>query len=353
MTQKIINTGTADTGNGDPIRTAFGKVNDNFTELYTALGLDNGGINLGAFEFTGSTMSTTDSSAIVIDQAVTVASELTMQGDIVPNIANEHNLGSAARPWKSLYVSNNTIYIGGNSLGVDNNGSLTWNGSTVAHADGEFIRLDALTDVNLGSPQAGDVLSYQGGYWTAATVDKLKITDGVEVTLVGGPGVADPFVTFPAITGGDQLQIQGAEVSTIAGNLALTSVTDINIISNGSGAAPGGSKNWTFSADGSVTIPGDIRSEGNINIDINLSDSTLRRWQFGEDGDLELPQDGGIVFDRADTTIRVGMGFHIASGEGISLDAIDQTAILTLSGAGNGPVNQTYNKTNLGIFFNR
>lgn len=95
-----------------------------------------------------------------------------------------------------------------------------------------------------------------------------------------------------------------------------------------------------------MTIPGDIRSEGNINIDINLSDSTLRRWQFGEDGDLELPQDGGIVFDRADTTIRVGMGFHIASGEGISLDAIDQTAILTLSGAGNGPVNQTYNKTN-------
>jgi len=69
-------------------------------------------------------------------------------------------------------------------------------------------------------------------------------------------------------------------------------------------------------------------------------------WRFGFDGDLDLPQDGGIVFDRNNTTIRVGMGFHIASGEGISLDAIDQTAILTLSGAGNGPVNQTYNKTN-------
>lgn len=34
MTQQIINTGTADKGNGDPIRTAFTKVNDNFTELY-------------------------------------------------------------------------------------------------------------------------------------------------------------------------------------------------------------------------------------------------------------------------------------------------------------------------------
>jgi hypothetical protein len=34
MTQQIINTGTADKGNGDPIRTAFTKVNANFTELY-------------------------------------------------------------------------------------------------------------------------------------------------------------------------------------------------------------------------------------------------------------------------------------------------------------------------------
>jgi hypothetical protein len=43
-----------------------------------------------------------------------------------------------------------------------------------------------------------------------------------------------------------------------------------------------------------VTLQGDIRSEGNINIDINLSDSTLRRWQFGEDGDLTLPQGGDV-----------------------------------------------------------
>lgn len=34
MTQQIINTGVADKGNGDPIRTAFTKVNANFTELF-------------------------------------------------------------------------------------------------------------------------------------------------------------------------------------------------------------------------------------------------------------------------------------------------------------------------------
>jgi hypothetical protein len=123
-------------------------------------------------------------------------------------------------------------------------------------------------------------------------------TAGIEITNAGG---ANPFVTFPAITGGDQLQIQGAEVSTISGNLALTSVTDINIISNGSGLAPGGSKSWNFGADGSVTIPGDIRSEGNINIEINLDDSTKRIWQFGEDGNLTFPD--GTNYSGKDITL--------------------------------------------------
>ena len=43
------------------------------------------------------------------------------------------------------------------------------------------------------------------------------------------------------------------------------------------------------------------------------------------EGDITLPQNGGIVFDRANTSIRVGMGFHIASGEGIDIQAIDET----------------------------
>ena len=33
MTKQIVNLGVANKGNGDPIRTAFDKVNQNFTEL--------------------------------------------------------------------------------------------------------------------------------------------------------------------------------------------------------------------------------------------------------------------------------------------------------------------------------
>lgn len=84
MTKQAINVGTtANDKKGDSLRAAFQKVNANFTELYVALGLDSGGINLGAFEFTGSTLSTTDSSSIIIDQATTVTSNLSVGGDII------------------------------------------------------------------------------------------------------------------------------------------------------------------------------------------------------------------------------------------------------------------------------
>ncbi len=39
MAKQVINLGTsANKGDGDPLRTAFDKVNDNFDELYTADG---------------------------------------------------------------------------------------------------------------------------------------------------------------------------------------------------------------------------------------------------------------------------------------------------------------------------
>jgi len=53
--------------------------------------------------------------------------------------------------------------------------------------------------------------------------------------------------------------------------------------------------------------------------------TAAHQWKFDNNGDLNLPVNGGIVFDRAHTSIRVGMGFHITSGEGISLEAINET----------------------------
>ena len=133
MAKQNINVGTSvNDRTGDSIRSAFQKVNANFTELYTALGLVvDANLNLGAFEFTGSIMTTTDSTAIVIDQAATITSNLSVGGDILPQTALGGDLGSSTLPWRSLYVSQSTIYLGGVSVGVDANGNLTVNGSSV------------------------------------------------------------------------------------------------------------------------------------------------------------------------------------------------------------------------------
>jgi hypothetical protein len=121
MAQNLINVGESPNDRrGDSLRAAFTKINANFTELYTALGLNSDGtLNLGAFEFTGSVMSTTDSSSITIDQATTVSSNLTVGGDLLPSVANGGDLGSAAKPWRSLYVSTNTVFLGGVPLSLE------------------------------------------------------------------------------------------------------------------------------------------------------------------------------------------------------------------------------------------
>ena len=342
MTQKTINLGTADQGNGDPIRVAFGKVNDNFTELYTALGLNVGGLNLGAFEFTGSTMTTTDSSAIVIDQATTITSNLSVGGDIVPQTANGGDLGSSTLPWRSLYVSNNTIYIGGTAVGLDANGNLITGGTVVGStpawanitgkptfatvattgayadltgkptiptlvsqlsndsgfltsvsniqsesdvsiqvnlSDSTLRRWQFGEDGNLTLPQGGNI-SEGGG-----------ITGAIKLTPAGGANEYQALLIYPTAGEGDHIHLTagGGTTELYLGDdlhyVKLASDGNIRIqADNGvNGAA------WTFGTDGSLQIPGDIRSEGNINIDINLADSTLRRWQFGEDGNLTFP----------------------------------------------------------------
>ena len=248
MAKKIIRTGTTADPTGDSLKNAFVKVNDNFTELYNALGLDADTLNIGAFEFVGSTMSTTDSSAIVIDQATTITSNLSVGGDILPQTALGGDLGSSTLPWRSLYVSNNTIYIGGTAVGLDANGNLTTGGTVV------------------GSTPAWANITGKPTFATVATT-------GAYADLTGKP-------TIPTL---------------------------VSQLSNDSGF---------------LTSVSNIQSESDVNIEINLTDSTKRIWQFGEDGGLTFP-DGylKIVPNGANPYISniIDNGVGLVSGSGIQI----------------------------------
>ena len=422
MAKQNINVGTtANDKKGDSLRAAFQKVNANFTELYTVLGINaDVDLNLGAFEFTGSTMTTTDSSAIVIDQAATITSNLSVGGDILPQTALGGDLGSSTLPWRSLYVSNNTIYIGGVPLGIDANGNLTVSGSqvgTTSYADltgkpalttvattGAYADLTGkptiptlvsqlsndsgfLTSVgNISNIQSegninievnltdstkriwqfgedGDLRfpdgTNQTTAWTGSTtVSSLvngastaslgstgtlalpnngKIASGVSTAQVGSTttialndqgtnqasdvtylGIAwtgneAVFTTYGigstiTFANGDVRTINDIQKNEVYGspgefvidiywsasraNLTAFPIT----LKTSNYAAAYTAPEWQFGADGALTIPGDIKSNSNINIDINLADSTLRRWQFGEDGDTVFPNNISIDY---------------------------------------------------------
>ena len=403
MTKQLINIGeTANDKKGDSLRAAFIKINDNFTDLYTALGLnDDVNLNLGSFEFTGSVMSTTDSSAIVIDQATTITSNLTVGGDILPSTNLGGNIGSPTQQWRSLYVSNNTIFINNIPLSITDQGQLIIDGEiftggggtgdSLVNGDSSFSissdgtltlthpdepALHPLATVLTIQKAAGNYHTISGAYglslqatpvpsgyglntntnfvdifhdgisvnvndntWGFGTDGKLTLPStniitaalsqqvGTIITDIeawnwhngtGNPyawnqwnpaflslyNIGDSIIGWSFYSDADPSNVvtitaRNPDISelTFSGDLGsppyvahspdYVSFHGNPVVIQTQG--PQFQADWTFGSDGSLQIPGDITSNGNINIDINLSDSTLRRWQFGEDGDLTFP----------------------------------------------------------------
>ena len=62
-------------------------------------------------------------SILTLTGTFNVSGTVNMDGDMVPNIANTHDLGSSAKPWRDLYISGSSIHFGSDvlSVGTDNN----------------------------------------------------------------------------------------------------------------------------------------------------------------------------------------------------------------------------------------
>ena len=145
MAKQVVNIGnSANDGAGDPLRTAFDKINDNFTEVYNELG----GNTLSNISMTGNTIQSDDTngnitvdpngtgtitlaSAVTISGATLTMSNLTVSnsgatfttggtndidlvpgggevnvtGHIVSDTTNTKDLGSATNSWRNTYTT--------------------------------------------------------------------------------------------------------------------------------------------------------------------------------------------------------------------------------------------------------
>jgi hypothetical protein len=155
--------------------------------------------------------------------------------------------------------------------------------------------------------------------------ERSKLVSG-SAELVLSAGGAQPYVSFPAATNGSQLQISESELASVAGNLALTSAEDAYIISNGSGAAPGGSKNWKFDRGGNLTLP------NNAVIKDTATDSISFGRAAGDSGQ------GNLTVAIGNQAGEIGQGLQstaVGSGAGNYNQGIGTVAIGSVAGSYN------------------
>jgi hypothetical protein len=337
MAKQNINVGTAaNDKKGDSLRAAFQKVNANFTELYTELGLVNDvTLSLGAFEFTGSTITTTDSTAIVIDQTTTITSNLSVGGDIVPQTANGGDLGSSTLPWRSLYVSNNTIFLGGVPLGLEagtntlkvNNvpisQSITY--ANIPNAPTDVADLTDIGGLLGGGADLGDLVIYNGAI----------TTDGVSSIYLAPNGEGYGYVTVP----NDTSAVSGA--ATVIGNSR-----------DGGGGVQISAYNstWQFKPNGTLLFPTlTVPIEDNANPAgtgqvLKFSDSTQQAIIFGPASTVDYPSAQRIIIQGAPGytgTAGEGGDVYVWAGPGGSVNG-NGGDIKVRAGQGNGSGNGGY-----------
>jgi energy-converting hydrogenase Eha subunit B len=205
--------------------------------------------------------------------SLSTAGSLTIPGDIrcEGNINIEINLSdSTLRRWQFGEDGNLTFPDGTNQ-------STAWTGSTTVSS-----LVNGANTLSLGST---GTLTLPNGSVIEDSPSYIKLTPA------GGANEYQSLLIYPTAGDGNHIHLAapyGGGTELYLGNdihyVKLATSGNVEVLAN----APGTS-GWIFGTDGDLKIPGDIRSEGNINIEINLADSTLRRWQFGEDGILTAP----------------------------------------------------------------
>jgi len=177
MARKEVNIGT--TGNdatGDSIRTAFGKVNTNFTELYAALGLG-GGLNFQNLDNTPSTISANKVIATNNNGDAIVEKELQGDGLTIDNSTDPTKI--IIRNTGTELVRDTSPQLGGtldlNSNDISGTGSIDITGS-----------IDVSDHILFGGNTHGSVTHAEGNVYYDSTHKALSLQSedsGLEMEL--------------------------------------------------------------------------------------------------------------------------------------------------------------------------
>ena len=278
MARQNINIGSsANDGTGDPLRTAFDKINDNFVELYggdndintldanldvnnfaITTGVTNGditvtpngtgSIKLGAVKFKGTTISSDDSTIININEGLVVDGTASVSGALSSDSSLKLATGATVTG-----IDNGAL--GSSATLLATQGAIkTYVDAQVTASDLDFTADDSTTNsIDLDS----EVMQFSGdtGITTSATGNTVSIAiDGTVATLTGSQTLTNKVLTSPTING-----------ATMTGNVTVDNLifndTDISTASNGNLTLnPGGSGTIQLHANTAVTGTASVSS---------------------------------------------------------------------------------------------
>ena len=317
MSKQIINIGaSANDGTGDPLRNAFDKANDNFNELYLALGDANNPVDLFDINSNLDLLGKPHKVSFLYDTKLNL--DNVNPGTYHGSIGHAHDTGSlyyAHGTWRRLlsdtstgailnYVDPlnafvyNTNIIGsetnGYVLSTSANGSYSWveggsGGSSYANANVD-------THLNTSGASADEVLSWTGsdyawvaqssggGSYADANVDThLNVSGASANEILSWTGSDFAWVADATGSGGTAITIQDE------GSALATAATTINFVGSGVVATgTGATKTITISGGGSY-------ADSDVDTHLNVSTASTNEvlsWD-GSDFDWVAQSSGG------------------------------------------------------------
>tara|TARA_B100000941_G_scaffold218582_1_gene161312 strand:- start:639 stop:2270 length:1632 start_codon:yes stop_codon:yes gene_type:complete len=367
MAQQTINIGSsANDGTGDPLRTAFDKINDNFSELYGStaeandliedstpqLGGDldvngrritsarsnediillpngTGGVVASAIRIAGTTISSDDSSTININEGLVVDGTASVSG--AATLSSTLGVTGAATLSSTLGVS------GATTLTTTNIDNLTIQDSNITSSSNADINI---TPGGTGSTIIGSSITIKGTTISSADSSTININEGLVVDGTGnfsGTLTTAALTTVGTHTVTGQADIEGVTIkdNTVSSN---ASNSDLEITANGTGkveiegisffgttltAADSSTININegLVVDGSATVSGtlttaDVATTGTNTISGALTAGSLNigDLNISADGSITSDTNGDIVIDPAGTGAIVLTGPITATG---------------------------------------
>jgi hypothetical protein len=277
MAQQTINIGSSSNdGTGDPLRTAFNKINENFTELYgtsafgqqvtisgnsitanssnadlVLAGSGTGGVVASSLRIDGTSLSSSDSTVVSVNEGLNVDGSITASGDITASgniFANGNiNLGNASGDQTKVVgvFEADNIQIDGTTITTNTtNGSVTITGNATG---GVVVENLTVNDNAISSPSNSDISIQPGGTGdvilsalrvngtTLDSSDSSKVTIAEAVDITGAVSIGSTLAVTSAATLSSTLAVTGT--STFSDGVTAESLTTNTITANGSNAA--------------------------------------------------------------------------------------------------------------------